>query len=695
MNTSSSVFVVFFALFFGALSHSAVTPLRGIVAISAGTDFSCAAARTGDVYCWGKNDVGQLGVATPAINDGGYHTALNPVKVNGLGGVVSVASGWGHSCAVRNDGSVWCWGANNVGQAGHPSFLDQLVPVRVPGLPAVASIHASGLGTCAVTVAGELWCWGDFEYFNGLLVAGKQQSDRASPGRIAGLSQVIAMGLGPNNACAVTVAGQVYCWGNSGNGQIGDNNASSYPGSPQHVLNVSDAVTVAVSYGSVCAIRAGGALACWGVVPGVYNSSSAHTAAPTAISVDVGYALSSITAVSNGYCGITSLGAAHCWGGEAPDFGAGEESRPYIFRAGPLSPALTQSAMAIAAGRNHGCALTDDSGVSCWGQSYGAGIGRFLYAGSSVPLPVLLSGKYGSIFAWIDVDDAGLVEIASGRLSLQDETVIGIGFDSNSLPQSTAPAGTVDVLDGSAVVCAGLNFKKRDRTLETPGLPGTPIYYTAKCSLPANARKLGVFQLSARYSGDSNFSASSTQTNAVELVDGPARFRRVVEFQHTGLDYYFITSRTNEIALLDGLTSQGWRRTGLTFRLYAQQINSSSYVQRLPVRRFYFDQVARNGTRGSHFYATSQTDVDMLHQLNPQNTSAPRLPVDEGVDSFASQPSNAGYTCGYYGWDLTVFRLFRFTSDDPNHRYSADPATITSMPASSWRREGVAFCALP
>ena len=690
MTIGSRLATALLIILFGSAAHATVTQLRGVVAISAGIDFSCAVTQIGDVYCWGKNDIGQLGVATPSINDGGYHTALNPVKVSGLSGAVSVASGWAHSCAMRNDGSVWCWGDNSRGEAGHPSFLDQPVPVRVTGLPAAASIHASGFGTCAVTVAGEVWCWGDFYYLNGLLVAGKAASERASPARIAGLSQVVAMGLSEESACAVTSAGQVYCWGNSGNGQIGDNHSSSYPGVPQQVRNLNDAVSVAVSNTGVCAVRAAGTLMCWGSVFAVGNSSEG-TNSPIAVPVDIGHPVVTIDMGGGGMCALDSVGAMLCWGAQMPRFGAGDDTTPY--RPGTMSPRLERTVTAMATGRNHSCVVTADTAVSCWGGQYASGIGRILYDQSSLPLPVLLSGKYGSIMAWIDVDDAGLAEAASGRLSSQDEVVVGIGFDSNSLPQLPAPQGAVDVLDGNTVVCANLSLIARDRRFEAGGGIGAPFYYTAKCTLSASSRRLGVFRLAARFSGDSNFSASSTQTNLVELVDGPARFRRVVEFQHSGLDYYFITSRANEIALLDGLTSQGWRRTGLTFRLYAEQ-PKLPYAQRRPVLRFYFDQIALNGARGSHFYATSQSDVDALHKLNPQNISAPRLPVDEGVDSFAYAPTSPGYTCGYYGWELTVFRFFRVTSDDPNHRYTTEPATMASMPPS-WHREGVAFCALP
>ncbi len=695
MRSRFAALLAVFVLSFNV--SAAVIPLTGVVALSAGTDFSCVVNQGGDVYCWGKNDIGQLGVTTPAINDGGYHTALNPVKVNGLSGVVSVASGWGHSCAARNDGSVWCWGRNNVGQAGNRSLTEQSAPSRVAGLPPVAAIYASAVASCAVTVGGELWCWGDFEYFNGKLVAGRQESDRASPSRIAGLPPVATMGLGPNNACAVTFAGQVYCWGDSGSGQIGDNGISSYPNAPQRVHNLNDAIGAAVSSSGACAVRSSGALTCWGSVLDVGNSYGGPNT-PVPVAVDIGHNVVAVNMGGGGMCALDAAGVMYCWGASMPRFGAGEEPSPYQYRPGTISPRLNQPVLSMAMGRNHSCVVTADSAVNCWGDSYGLGIGRILYAGTGVPLPVLLSGKYGSIMAWIDAVYEPLGDAMVARLSRQDEVVVGVGFDSNSLRESEAPLGKVDILDGSSVVCPNLSFGARDRRFEAPALPGTPNYYTAKCVLPASARAPGMFRLTARFAGDANFSAAEVQTNAVELVDGAARFKRVVEFQHVGLDYYFVTSRTNEIALLDGLTSQGWRRTGQSFRLYSEQMKyppTQVGPPRLPVRRFYFDQVARGSTRGSHFYSTSQTDVDALHALNPENRGLPRLPFDEGIDSYAWGPSSPGYTCGYYGWELTVFRFFRTTADDPNHRYIVDPSIIASLPLQTWQNERVAFCALP
>lgn len=689
--------VIFAALLLPYCASAVVTPLTGVKALSVGTDFSCAVSQSGDVYCWGKNDVGQLGTSTPAISDGGYYTALNPVRLPGITGVTAIASGVAHSCALRSDGSVWCWGRNSLGQAGVSDFADQLVPVKVSGLPPVAAVVAGGTASCAVTNGAEVWCWGDFSYLSGKLVSGRQEALRAIPARVDGLPAVATLALNADNACAVAVSGRVYCWGYSGYGQIGDNNVSSYPAVPQAVLGLNDATAIAVQYDSACAIRASGGLACWGSVPLINTTGGTVTSSPVPIAVDAGHAFSSIAWVGTGYCGLAPTGVAYCWGAQPPYFGAGQSANPYEVRTGTMSPSLLQPIQKIASGRNHACALTEDRALSCWGSSYGGGIGRFLFAGSDTPLPVLLTGKYGAISAWIDADyreptPAGIAQLPV--LAREDEVVVGIAFDSNSLPESAAPSGTVDVLDGNTVVCPRLALLPRNRQFESPALPGTPSYYTAKCVLNVAGRALGAIRLSARFSGDLNFSSSSTTTNLVELVDGPARFRRVVEFRHTGLDYYFVTSRPAEIALLDNLAAQGWTRTGQSFRVYAGQ-SPAAQAQRLSVRRFYFDQVARGGTRGSHFYATAQADVDALHALNPQNRNLPKLPFDEGIDSYAYGPPYPGYTCGFYGWELTVFRFFRTTSDDPNHRYVTDPSIVASMSPQTWQNERVAFCALP
>jgi alpha-tubulin suppressor-like RCC1 family protein len=79
--------------------------------VSAGLQFSVALKNDGTVWAWGLNDVGQLG-------DGTTTNRTRPVQVKGLGDVTAIAAGTGHSLALKRDGTLWAWGGNSLGQLG-------------------------------------------------------------------------------------------------------------------------------------------------------------------------------------------------------------------------------------------------------------------------------------------------------------------------------------------------------------------------------------------------------------------------------------------------------------------------------------------------------------------------------------------------------------------------------------------------
>jgi alpha-tubulin suppressor-like RCC1 family protein len=126
---------------------------------------TCAVSSTGAVYCWGYNDLGQLG-----NNSTNSHV---PVQVEGVGGsgllsgIASIAAGWDHTCALTATGAVYCWGWNSYGQLGNNSTTDDShVPVQVEGeggaglLSGIASIAAGAHHTCALSATGSIDCWG-------------------------------------------------------------------------------------------------------------------------------------------------------------------------------------------------------------------------------------------------------------------------------------------------------------------------------------------------------------------------------------------------------------------------------------------------------------------------------------------------------------------------------------------------------
>lgn len=162
----------------------------------------------------------------------------------------------------------------------------------------------------------------------------------------------------------------------------------------------------------------------------------------------------------------------------------------------------------------------------------------------------------------------------------------------------------------------------------------------------------------------------------------------MVEFLHPALNYYFLTSRASEIALLD--VRPPFARTGQSFLVYPGAVAGTH-----PITRFYFDKVALAELRGSHFYTLVDAELVALTGLNPGNVAAPKLPFSEGADSYAFLPLVEGVGGSCSPSLVPVLRVFRGNArfpDDPNHRFTTSTAIYNSLVAQGWDGEGVKFC---
>ena len=160
------------------------------------------------------------------------------------------------------------------------------------------------------------------------------------------------------------------------------------------------------------------------------------------------------------------------------------------------------------------------------------------------------------------------------------------------------------------------------------------------------------------------------------------------EYRYAPLDYYFLTSRDSEKTLLSGVA--GWQRTGRVVSMLAQNAPGAA-----PITRFFFDQVAKTRTRGSHFYTSLSAEAVAVQALNPLNLPTSGKPVNEGIDSYAYFPSAAGVCATGL---LPVYRLFRGNTrfpDDPNHRFTTDMVDYNDFVGRGWDGEGVKFCVPP
>jgi alpha-tubulin suppressor-like RCC1 family protein len=304
------------------------------VAISAGSNYTCAILGSGAIKCWGANVSQQLGASSSSCTKNTGETSphcTNPVSVPSIGGslpaATALATGTSHACALLVDGSVRCWGSDTLGQRGDggtgtsatsqttaPSAVN-LSAVTTPAGTKATAIGAGTSHTCAVLNNGYLVCWGSSSF--------RQLGDAESAGPIndcgsaagsqpcrrvavlvatAGgeiptpLQSVVGVAGGAKHTCALLVDGGITCWGANNVGQLGRNSVSN---TPVNKPGLSAAALVKISGGTTfdggvqiaaggdhtCAVRANGTARCWGANSSGElgnNSTSASSVAVTA-----------------------------------------------------------------------------------------------------------------------------------------------------------------------------------------------------------------------------------------------------------------------------------------------------------------------------------------------------------------------------------------------------------------------------
>jgi alpha-tubulin suppressor-like RCC1 family protein len=352
----------------------------GVVAVAAGGKHTCAITSTGRLKCWGYDGSGQLG-------DGGRTNLNTPANVVGLtSGVVAVTGGYAYSCAVTGAGGLKCWGENGNGQLGDGTTTQRSTPVDVVGLTSgVVAVAAGNLHSCAITSAGSLKCWGT-NYWG--QVGDGTTTDRNAPVDVAGLpGDVIAVASGHDHTCAISDSAGVTCWGNGHTGQLGNGISDAKP-IPARVVDVAAAAAISGGYSHTCAITGAGGLKCWGsnYAGQLGDGTQENRSAP----VDVVGLTSGVVAVSAGAshtCAITSAGGLKCWGdngvGQLGDGGAATAYSSPVDVVG-----LTSGVVAVAAGHGHTCAITSSGALKCWGSNFYGELGDGTTTQRSVPADV-------------------------------------------------------------------------------------------------------------------------------------------------------------------------------------------------------------------------------------------------------------------------------------------------------------------
>jgi len=339
--------------------------LDNIASIDAGDYHNCAITTSGNAKCWGKNTDGQLG------NDNDYINSHLPQDVATLNSdIVDITSGGSHSCSISNTGEVKCWGLNNRGQLGNGSTtFSSNTPTNVSGLNSGAQAIAAGwMHTCAIVNNGGVQCWGDNT--NGKLGDGTT-TNRTTPVNVINLNgTATAITAGTEHTCALMDGGSIKCWGDNVYGQLG-NGTQTDQTEPVDVIDL-DGTAVAISAGGyhTCALMSTGEVKCWGDDSDgqLGNGNNLFSSSTPTNVIGLDSAVSDISAGLNHTCAVMSNGSIKCWGGNLyGQLGNGSitaDSEEPIDVNG-----ISSGAVKVTAGDKHTCSLMSNHTVKCWGYN--------------------------------------------------------------------------------------------------------------------------------------------------------------------------------------------------------------------------------------------------------------------------------------------------------------------------------------
>src|SRR5690554_6782299 len=226
-------------------------PVIDAIEISASENHTCALLTAGNVKCWGSNSNGQLGNSQLS----GKKTSSTAVDVNvaDLQGVniISISVGNNYSCALLEGNSIKCWGTL-------PSklFSDELLAInsKNPAQLATASSHA-----CATVENNQIQCWGD---------SSKLGHSESEATEVTGIDNALFVSSKGSHSCALLNNGRVRCWGSNLRGQIGNGDGGSITSTvtipSKNVINLSQVVSLSSGENYNCAVTQLGQVKCWG-----------------------------------------------------------------------------------------------------------------------------------------------------------------------------------------------------------------------------------------------------------------------------------------------------------------------------------------------------------------------------------------------------------------------------------------------
>ena len=230
--------------------------------LATGWFHTCGLTRDRQLACWGGNS--RSASAEPL----GVESVTRPKLVDDARDWAAVAAGGFHSCALKSDGSIWCWGMNESGELGLGDAADRADPAAIP-MSGWTALGAGSFHTCAIRGDGELWCWGGGA--NGQLGVGTRASDdssiplRVEIGSLRASTQWRAIAGGMSHSCGLQDDGSLWCWGRNDHGQLGVGDTENrFEPARVDVPGKDEWIRIGAGREHTCAIRSDRSLWCWG-----------------------------------------------------------------------------------------------------------------------------------------------------------------------------------------------------------------------------------------------------------------------------------------------------------------------------------------------------------------------------------------------------------------------------------------------
>jgi len=421
--------------------------------ISAGGFHTCAVREDHTVWCWGRNDSGQLGDGTATDTD-------LPVQVTMLENVKKVGAGELFTCALDDKGLVWCWGNNRSGQLGTTS--DSRTPVQVNGISGATQLSVGYEHACVLNGDGSVACWGNNT--DGQLGDGSM-NDRNAPITVPGLDGVRSVATGQDRTCAVLNDGTAQCWGENNDGELGVGDTMPHT-RPTLVVDVPNIVEAAPGDDHTCFRTTEGFVYCSGLNDNgqLGNGNLTNSSRPQLTLLAVGAV--AIGAGAYHTCALDGLGQTWCWGygGDGRLLDAGYSHRVIPVRG------LVEHVVTLSAGYEHTCVLDTEGAIRCAGFNRRGqlGDGRRITSGAPVEVPgvenavALVAGarhtcaaqQDGQVLCWGQNDEG-----ESGNGSFTEAQTIPHPVYGIAHPKSMAAGDehTCVLLEDNGTYCWGFN----------------------------------------------------------------------------------------------------------------------------------------------------------------------------------------------------------------------------------------------